>query len=74
MIPQVTLSKMDLETVEKEIKSRQELLEVMVGWLYPSILRSELEQLYEKRDELAYPVEEVGHEREQNRTGSSERS
>lgn len=39
---------MDKSTLEKEIKKRRELLNQMVGWLYPAILADEITQLSER--------------------------
>jgi len=48
MISKEQLDKMDTPTLEKEIKSRRELMDQMVGWLYPAILRDEIIQLSER--------------------------
>lgn len=48
MISKEELDKMDKPTLEKEIKSRQELMKQMVGWLYPKILADEIIQLHER--------------------------
>jgi hypothetical protein len=52
MLKDEDLKQMDLDTVEKEIKSRYDLLEMMVGTLYPSIIWAELGQLFERQSEL----------------------
>lgn len=49
MIQQSELDKMDLPAVERAIKERQELIQQMVGQLYPAILRDEVLQLFERR-------------------------
>jgi hypothetical protein len=48
MISKEELDKMDVLTLEKEIKSRRELMDQMVGWLYPAILADEIIQLQER--------------------------
>jgi hypothetical protein len=52
MINKEELDKMDMPTLEKEMKSRRALREQMVGWLYPSILTDEIAQLAERHAEL----------------------
>ncbi len=49
MLSEEQLEKMDLD---KEIKDRQDLINQMVGWLYPSILAEEINQLLKKKEEL----------------------
>lgn len=48
MISKEELEKMDKPTLEKEIKSRWEMMDQMVGWLYPTILADEITQLSER--------------------------
>lgn len=54
MINQEQLNKMNEDTVKKEIDSRRQLMDQMVGTLYPSILADELVQLYEKQYEQRF--------------------
>ena len=48
MISKEELEKMDKSTLENEIKKRRELLNQMVGWLYPAIITDEIIQLQER--------------------------
>ncbi len=57
MIRDTDLRKMDLKTIDEEIKSRETLLEQMVGTLYPNILRDEIAQLLCKKHDLMFPQE-----------------
>jgi hypothetical protein len=52
MIPENELESMDLETVNVEIERRYELLNQMVGWLYPSIVNDEIKQLLKRKGKL----------------------
>lgn len=52
MLIKEILEMMDIETVQKEIKSREHLLTIMVGTLYPSIIYDELEQLQLRLEQL----------------------
>ena len=41
------------EEIDEEIKARREMINQLVGWLYPSILNGEIETLFElKKDPL----------------------
>ncbi len=46
--------KLDPTAILEEIKVRRELIKQMVGQLYPSILTSEIEKLYEEYDRRKY--------------------
>lgn len=52
MINHEILSIMDIETVNNEIKSREHLLTLMVGSLYPAIINDELDQLHARLEQL----------------------
>jgi hypothetical protein len=52
MIQDEILAIMDVAVIEKEIKSREYLLSIMVGNLYPSIIHDELDQLHERLRQL----------------------
>ena len=52
MITFKELSKMNTADIEREIKSRENLLNQMVGTLYPPIVEEEIQQLYERRAEI----------------------
>jgi hypothetical protein len=54
MIREDELNRMTLIDIQKEINTREKLLEQMVGNFYPSILWSELDQLVERRTELIH--------------------
>lgn len=46
--------KLNPEGILKEIKERNDLMHQMLGWLYPSILQQEIEQLYNQYLSKAY--------------------
>lgn len=59
MISEKELAAMDLDTVNKQIEMRHELLNQMVGSLYPSIVEEEIQQLLVRRNDLLEPVKYI---------------
>lgn len=52
MINNDLLSQLTLEEIDQELLWRQELCRNMIGWLYPSILLAEVQQLNTRRRQL----------------------
>lgn len=52
MLPEDQVANMTLDQVNKEIENRYELMNQMTGWLYPSILSDEINQLLKRRMEF----------------------
>lgn len=52
MITKEKLEQLTVEEIDKEIESRRQLVQQMVGTLYPSILNDEIEQLLSRKAAL----------------------
>lgn len=52
MLDEKFLQSLSIEQIDKEIKLRKDLINEMVGWLYPTILRDEICQLVLQRNKL----------------------
>jgi len=52
MVTESELNQMTPGQILEAIQSRHNQIKQMVGWLYPSVLRGEIDQLYKRLNEL----------------------